>query len=59
MSSFRIVDFKKHKTSKMPNPLCHKGFGIFKFLEKPAKYKEELKVINPVQYCIHAQGTVK
>ncbi|GAE38704.1 hypothetical protein BW1_010_00070 [Bacillus mycoides NBRC 101238 = DSM 11821] len=54
-----MLILKNIKTSKMPNPLCHKGFGIFKFLEKPAKYKEELKVINPVQYCIHAQGTVK
>jgi len=38
---------------------CHKGFGIFKFLEKSDKYKWKLKVMNPVQYCIQAQGTVK
>lgn len=43
----------------MPNPLCHKGFGSFKVLEKTAKYKGKLKVMNPVQYCVHAQGTAK
>ncbi|PGM95678.1 hypothetical protein CN958_07770 [Bacillus cereus] len=59
MRSFRVVYLKNIKTSKMPNPLCHKGFGIFKFLEKSAKHKGKLIVINPVQYCIHAQGTVK